>query len=126
METSGTDIKRVLKLPQVDRVRTTTNHIWDIYVNFGIEAARISIMREIRVVFTFFNIYVNYRHIALLADCITQQGKMMSISRNGINRVYKSPFRKCSFEETVDILIKAAVYANKDNLNGVTENIMFG
>lgn len=51
---------------------------------------------------------------------------MMSISRNGINRVYTSPFRKCSFEETVDILIKAAVYANKDNLKGVTENVMMG
>ena len=50
----------------------------------------------------------------------------MSISRNGINRVYTSPFRKCSFEETVDILIKAAVYANKENLKGVTENVMMG
>jgi len=51
---------------------------------------------------------------------------MMSISRNGINRVYTSPFRKCSFEETVDILLKAAVYSNLDKLKGVTENIMMG
>ena len=51
---------------------------------------------------------------------------MMSISRNGINRVYKSPLRKCSFEETVDILIKAAVYANQDLLKGVSENVMMG
>lgn len=50
----------------------------------------------------------------------------MAISRNGINRVYTSPFRNCSFEETVDILIKAAVYANIEPLRGVTENVMMG
>jgi DNA-directed RNA polymerase II subunit RPB1 len=83
-------------------------------------------MKEINVVFNYFNIYVNYRHIALLAETITAQGKLMAISRNGINRVYTSPFRKCSFEETVDILIKAAVYSVKEPLKGVTENIMMG
>ncbi|MCP4294259.1 MAG: hypothetical protein GY786_01485 [Proteobacteria bacterium] len=117
---------RVLKLPGVDTVRTYTNHVWDNYLNFGVEAARISIIREINLVFSFFNIYVNDRHIGLLAETITAQGKLMSISRNGINRVYVSPLRKCSFEETVDILIKAAVYANVDLLKGVSENVMMG
>lgn len=50
----------------------------------------------------------------------------MAISRNGINRVYSSPFRKSSFEETVDILIKAAVFSNLEPLKGTTENIMMG
>lgn len=126
LETSGTDLLRVLVLPFVDKRRTTSNHIWDIYPLFGIEAARSAILKEIRVVFEFFNIDVNYRHIALLADTITSYGKLMSISRNGINRVYQSPFRKCSFEETVDILTEAAVYADVDFLKGVTENVMVG
>ena len=126
LETSGTDIRKVLRIDGIDKVRTTTNDIWDIYKTFGVEAARISIMREIQLVFSFFNIYVNYRHIALLAEAITAQGKLMSISRNGINRVYQSPFRKCSFEETVEILIKAAVFADVDLLKGVTENVMMG
>lgn len=50
----------------------------------------------------------------------------MAISRNGINRVYSSPFRKCSFEETVDILIKAAGFSINEPLKGVTENVMLG
>ena len=50
----------------------------------------------------------------------------MAISRNGINRVYSSPFRKSSFEETVDILIKAAAFSNLEPLKGVTENVMMG
>lgn len=70
LETSGTDIKRVLRMPKIDKTRTTTNDIWDIYCNFGVEAARVAIIREIKVVFTYFNIYVNERHISLLADAI--------------------------------------------------------
>ncbi len=50
----------------------------------------------------------------------------MAISRNGINRVYSSPFRKCSFEETVDILIKASGFSINEPLKGVTENVMLG
>lgn len=126
LETSGTDLNRVLRLPMIDKYRTRTNHIWDIYKNLGIEATRLAIINEIRFVFRFFSIYVNYRHINLLADCITNTGRLMSISRTGINRVYQSPLRKSSFEETVDILLEAAIYADNDKLKGVTENVMFG
>jgi DNA-directed RNA polymerase II subunit RPB1 len=34
--------------------------------------------------------------------------------------------RKCSFEETVEILLAAAMHNEKDLLLGVTENIMLG
>lgn len=71
----------------------------------GIEATRNAILKEIRLVLEYFNIYVGFRHIALLSDIITASGKMMPISRVGINRIYDSPLRKCSFEETVSILI---------------------
>lgn len=126
LETSGSNLREVLKIPMVDKTRTTSNHIWDIYDNFGIEATRLSILQEIRFVFKFFAISVNYRHVSLLADTICSNGKLMSISRTGINRVYLSPLRKSSFEETVDILLEAAVYADNDRLRGVTENVMFG
>ena len=34
--------------------------------------------------------------------------------------------RKCSFEETVEILLEAAVFAEVDQLKGITENIIMG
>lgn len=126
VETLGTDLRRVLSLPFVDKKRCMSNDIWDIYKVFGIEACRSAIIREIKFQLENFGISVNSRHLALLADTITSNGKLMSISRNGINRIYQSPFRKCSFEETVDILIEAAVFADCDYLKGVTENIMMG
>ncbi|GJU02950.1 hypothetical protein Tco_1113288 [Tanacetum coccineum] len=50
----------------------------------------------------------------------------MAITRHGINRNDSGPMMRCSFEETVDIFLDAAVYAETDYLRGVTENIMFG
>lgn len=33
---------------------------------------------------------------------------------------------RCSFEETVDILLEAAAFAERDHMRGVSENIMLG
>jgi len=51
---------------------------------------------------------------------------LTSITRHGINRVDTGPLRKCSFEETVEILLEAAVFSEVDPLKGITENIMMG
>jgi DNA-directed RNA polymerase II subunit RPB1 len=126
LETSGTDLAKILSFPYVDTKRTTTNHILDIYKVLGIEATREAILREIRIVFYYFEIYVNYRHTILLADVICSNGKPMSISRNGINRVYQSVLRKSSFEETVEIFLEASAFSEIDELRGVTENVMLG
>ncbi|GJV70329.1 DNA-directed RNA polymerase II subunit [Tanacetum coccineum] len=50
----------------------------------------------------------------------------MAITRYGINRNDTRPMMICSFEEPVDILLDAAVYAKTDYLHGVTEYIMLG
>ena len=126
LETSGNQLHQVLLISSVDQSRTYTNDINVMIELFGIEAGRQSILREIREVFNHFGIYVNYRHIGLLADIITSKGKLMAISRNGINKVYESPLRKCSFEQTVEVLIEAAVFADLDPLKGVSENIIMG
>lgn len=40
----------------------------------------------------------------------------MAITRHGINRTEASPLAQCSFEETVDILLRAAMFAEKDRM----------
>lgn len=62
----------------------------------------------------------------MLTDIMTQRGKLMSIARHGINRIDSGALRKCSFEETVEILLEAAVHSEKDPLKGITENIIMG
>jgi len=82
--------------------------------------------QELRSVISFDGSYVNYRHLAMLADVMTYRGHLMAITRHGINRVETGPLMRCSFEETADILLEAATFAETDNLKGVTENIMLG
>jgi len=50
----------------------------------------------------------------------------MSIARHGINRIDSGVLRKCSFEETVEILLEGSVHSENDRLTGITENIIFG
>ena len=50
----------------------------------------------------------------------------MAIDRHGINRVDSGPLLRCSFEETVDMLMDSACFAEEDVLVGVTENILLG
>jgi DNA-directed RNA polymerase II subunit RPB1 len=47
---------------------------------------------------------------------MTSRGHLMAITRHGINRSEAGPLAQCSFEETVDILNRAAVYAERDNM----------
>jgi DNA-directed RNA polymerase II subunit RPB1 len=83
-------------------------------------------MYELRFVLNNYGIYINYRHFSTLCDVMTQRGILTSMTRHGINRVDSGPLRKCSFEETVEILLEAAVFSETDQLKGVTENIIFG
>ncbi|PFH35234.1 DNA-directed RNA polymerase II RPB1 [Besnoitia besnoiti] len=126
LDTDGCNLEDVLPIPMVDNTRTTSNDMTEIFHVLGIEAVRRALLRELRAVISFDGSYVNYRHLAILCDTMTQKGYLMSITRHGINRIDKGPLMKCSFEETVEILMEAAVFAETDHLKGVTENIMVG
>ena len=90
------------------------------------EAARQSLLHELGSVLGAYGIYVNYRHRSTLCDIMTTRGILTPITRHGINRVDSGALRKCSFEETVEILLEAAFHAERDPLCGVTENIIMG
>ena len=92
----------------------------------GIEAVRKAIETEMNNVISFDGSYVNYRHLALLCEVMTTKGHLMAITRHGINRQETGALARCSFEETVDILMEAAAHAEADPMRGVSENIMLG
>ena len=50
----------------------------------------------------------------------------MSIDRHGINKSDRGPLAKCSFEETPDIISKAAIFGELDKVKSVSANIMLG
>ncbi|XP_054719438.1 DNA-directed RNA polymerase II subunit RPB1-like [Uloborus diversus] len=126
LETDGTSLMRVLSEKDVDPVRTYSNDICEIFAVMGIEAVRKAVEKEMNHVISFDGSYVNYRHLALLCDVMTAKGHLMAITRHGINRQDTGALMRCSFEETVDILLDAASHAELDPLKGVSENIIMG
>ena len=126
LDTSGTNLVEIMCHPKVDFTKTVSNDINEIYELLGIEAAREALYHELSSVIGDAELYVNYRHIALLVDTMTNRGYLLSIDRHGINRVDVGPLAKCSFEETTDMLIKAGIFSEVDKITGVSANIMLG
>ena len=90
--------------PSVDPVRTTSNHIVEIFQVLGIEAVRKALEKEMNHVISFDGSYVNYRHLSLLCDIMTCRGHLMAVTRHGINRQEIGALMRCSFEETVSLV----------------------
>ena len=127
LDTDGTNLRSVLSQTEIDESRTYSNDIRETYDILGIAAAKQLLFHEINEVIDFSGNYVNYRHISLLCNFMTNKGILMSIDRFGINRDLDiGPLAKCSFEETTEQIFKAAIFGEIDNLDGVSSNIMMG
>ena len=126
LDTVGSNLLEILALDFVDKSRTISNHIIEIYNILGIEAARQSIFDEFSEVIEFDSTYINYHHLTMLADRMTCNDKMVSIFRHGINNDDIGAIAKASFEETPEMFLKAAKHGELDNMKGVSANVMCG
>ncbi|KAJ6145346.1 hypothetical protein N7470_009241 [Penicillium chermesinum] len=126
LETSGSALAPVLAIPGVDATRTYSNQFIEIFEVFGIEGARTALLRELTKVLAFDGSYVNHRHLALLIDVMTVRGHLTPVTRHGINRADNGALMRCSFEETVEILLEAAAFGELDDCRGVSENLILG
>lgn len=126
IETDGINMKDVINVFGIDPTKLTCNNPQEMAEMFGIEVARQTLMQEIRGVIEDGGTYINYRHLVLLCEIMTHKGQIMSITRHGINKTEAGPLMKCSFEQTVDILMDAAINGEKDNVTGVTEHLILG
>ncbi|KAJ1558285.1 DNA-directed RNA polymerase II subunit rpb1, partial [Cladochytrium tenue] len=126
LETEGTNLREVLTLKGVDPWITTSNSVVEVIEVLGIEAARAALLNELRSVINSEGSYVNYRHLALLSDIMCQKGHLMAITRHGINRTEAGVLARCSFEETVELLMESAAAGDLDDCRGVSENVILG
>ncbi len=124
--TEGTNLEMVLKIPEVDVARTTTNDIMEVQRVLGIEAARNCIIAEIEKVLHAQDLKVDVRHISLIADMMTASGEVKSIGRHGLAGEKASVLSRAAFEETTKHLISASLGGEVDPLRGVAENIIIG
>lgn len=126
IETSGINMERIRYIEGIDALRTMCNDLHQVYELFGIEAARIALLREITKVFNRSGKAVNFQHLSLISDLMSREGYLISIDRHGMGRTDAAPLGKVSFEKPVEQLLTAAVFNEKDPLKGVSGRIMTG
>ena len=111
----------------VEWERCTSNDIWETLHTLGIEACVHVLFQQLHSVVSYDGSYVDERHLLLICDTVCRGGTLMPLNRHGINKTHASPFMRCSFEETVDVLTDAAIFAERDESGtGVSTAIMTG
>jgi len=124
LDTDGSNFVEVMNHPAVDPTRLYTTNVHDVMDVLGVEAGRNVLLTEIDSLFA--DAGVNYRHLGLLIDSMTRNGRLMSVDRYGINKNNIGPLAKASFEETEKILLRAALFGEMDPVTGVSAKIMTG
>lgn len=122
--TAGSNLKEILRMPEVDEKRTITNDIHEIAAVLGIEAAREAIINEVMKVMESQGLNVDIRHIMLVADMMCATGKIKGITRYGVVSEKASVLARASFETPIKHLINAALIGEEDKLSSVVENVM--
>ena len=105
--------------------RIRTNDIGAMLRLYGVEAARNTIIAELRNVFESHSIDVDNRHLTLVADYMTRGGGYLSFSRTGM-RDKTSSFAKMSFETTMGFLIDAVCDRETEYLDSPSAHITVG
>ncbi len=122
--TSGTNLKDVMKLKEIDPTRTISNDIKEIRKVLGVEAARQSIINEVYKVIEDQGLNINVRHIMMVSDTMCMTGEVKGITRYGIVGEKASVLARASFETPIKHLLNAAIQGEEDHLISVIENVM--
>jgi DNA-directed RNA polymerase subunit A" len=124
LTTMGSNLAKILEIPEIDGTRVMTNHIHEVLKVLGAEAARNVIMNEASATMESGGLDVDIRHIMLVADAMTSDGKIKAIGRYGVAGTKGSVLARANFEETIKHLTKAAISAERDKLESIVENVM--
>jgi DNA-directed RNA polymerase beta' subunit len=124
--TEGSNLYQLFANPLIDKTRSMSNDMWEIYEIFGIEAARQFLIEEYMDIVSSDGTFVNASNVELLVDIMVYTGTIISISRYGQKKVGCGPMAKASFEESLENFLKAGVNGEKESANGVSASIMLG
>lgn len=124
--TVGINLIDIRYINGIDPYRTICNDVIAMYETFGIESARATLLREIAYAYERAGSSVNYHHLSILVDLMTNNGFLTSIDRHGMNKSEVDPLSRASFEKTIDQIITAAVFGEVDHMKGVSSRIMTG
>jgi len=122
--TYGSNLKEVIKIPEIDYRRVYTNDIYEVQEVLGIEAAREVIVREISKILESQGLDIDIRHILLLADVLTWYGEYLGVTRYGLQAEKSSALARAAFETPIVHFVRAALLGEEDELKSAIEHVM--
>ncbi|KAI3942205.1 hypothetical protein MKW98_003804 [Papaver atlanticum] len=109
----------------LDVNRIVSNDIQAVLRTYGVEAARATLLNEVKGVFKAYSIAVDIRHLYLIADYMTHEGGIRPFSRYGLAGSI-SPFSKMTFETASKFIVDAAYHGEVDSLESASARICLG
>lgn len=126
LDTEGSNLSEVLKIPEVDKKKVSTNNVHEVAEVIGIEGARLALMQEIKSTLDEQGLDVDLRHIELVASAMTTSGRIKQIGRHGLSGEKTSVLAKAAFERTIPTIVDGAVTGSVDYMKGMTERVLAG
>lgn len=127
LKTAGVDLKSLWEMQDdLDINRIYSNNIHAILETYGVEAARETILREVKHVFQSYGVEIDSRHLSLITDFMTHTGGYRPMSRHGGIAGSVSPFLKMSFETASKFIVESAAHGLSDNLETPSSRICLG
>jgi len=120
--TNGSNLKEIMEIKGVNKDRS--NDIHDVNAVIGTEAARQTIINEIKNVIETQGLDINERHLDLVADAMTSSGVVKGVTRMGIITDKASILARATFETPDKQFVNATMKGSKDELRSVIENIL--
>ncbi|KAG9448436.1 hypothetical protein H6P81_008401 [Aristolochia fimbriata] len=127
LQSAGVNFEAFWKMQEdLDINNIKTNDIHAVLKTYGVEAARATIISEIRKVFSLYGISVNIRHLTLIADYMTAGGAYQPMNRFGMERNNTSPFSKITFETASRFIVEAALHGEVERLESSSSRVTLG
>ena len=126
IQTTGSNLAKVISVKGVDKNNVRTNNVFEISTVLGIEAARTSLINELKATLENQGLEVDMRYLMLVADLMCHKGYLQQIGRHGIAGSKDSVLARAAFEITVPTIANAAKLGEIEELKGITENVIVG
>jgi len=124
--TEGLNYPAMFNFDFIHKNSIDCNDVSEIITIYGVEAARRSIINEVVRVFKPYGINVDYRHLSLIADVMTYDGGIRTLTSRGVIRDSVSPLQKMSFEMASRFLTESAMVNEYDALKSASSQIVLG
>ena len=126
IRTEGSNLLAFIRRPEIDQNKLLTNNVHEMLIYYGVGVARALIMYRISSVLGDDDKYIDPGYVMLIADVITNRGKVFGIDFTGIKQHQSNILSLMSAERPTALLITWASFSVEEKISGVSAQIMVG